>query len=932
MIRKIYLILLGIYAGYSLVYSQTPELFSKDAILDKVANQIKVFPQEKVYLHIDKSTYLPGDTLWFRAYLVDATFHLDSQDHRFVYAELVNPMDSIVSQVMIRQNENHVYQGYLPVSHNLAEGVYTLRAYTRYMIANERENIYKRPVHIVTSQWNKIKIKSVNGEKGRSSSLVLSLLEASGQKSVRDAQMSVKTKKSIPLKVSEKTNDIYVEYGKNLKEKNSSWLLSFKDNDGNYFQRFFPFGTTNEDYDVSFYPEGGYLLNGISCRVAFKAIGYSGNSIDVSLEVLDEEGQAVAVGQTLHEGMGVFTITPELDKKYKVICTNNYGREKTFDLPVVNERIKYGLKVDAQKESFKVTISSAVDAAPEPLYLIAHVRGMIIFSSELQESQKTFLFSKHDFPAGVVQFLLLDKKGNPLSERLAFSDNLLSASCDIDLGNSSMKKRELTNVKLQITDGTQQPIKGNFSISVTDSYFVPSDTCQTLVSYLLLTSEIKGIIRSPGFYFKGTAAARISLDLLMMIHGWRRYSIPDIVRANYASPVLERHSELAISGRTISDSPMLGKNTNEHIVSITGVGNASGFRRMIPTDTNGYFCFDSIEYSAGSGFYLEAMQLKGKKTECIELDVIKTSGLTELFPQAPLEDDSIRPVQSEEFMEISRIGNMHYLLRDVIVKAPFWGSRNYQKITDRDTNQYKDMRSIFGSMGMSIFSEAIEKETVETLVGDSVTNVNMKIDEGRVYETLYYGKQKVIVFVDDSYCEQSDMVINWLTPGDIENISFIKDVDRHRANALLMGSLHWGERLFAYGDLCSAYCKIPIKQETVAILNITTKNGFDSRCFGWWSHLYRDIQQNNQRMKTFYPLGYQLPIEFYSPKYDTEASKGSEVPDVRSTLYWQPELPTDEQGNASFSFYNSDQPADYVLIIEGISEKGELIHLVKRLK
>lgn len=145
--------------------------------------------------------------------------------------------------------------------------------------------------------------------------------------------------------------------------------------------------------------------------------------------------------------------------------------------------------------------------------------------------------------------------------------------------------------------------------------------------------------------------------------------------------------------------------------------------------------------------------------------------------------------------------------------------------------------------------------------------------------------------------------------------------------------MKWSEKYYLNTgrDLCHAYCRIPFSQEKIAILNVTTKDGFDSRCLGWWSKYYDDIQQRNMQNTTFYPLGYQKPVEFYSPKYDTAAGKNNEIPDLRTTLYWSPRLITDEQGNAAFSFYTSDQPGNYFLNIEGIADNGELVHVIKPL-
>ena len=79
-------------------------------------------------------------------------------------------------------------------------------------------------------------------------------------------------------------------------------------------------------------------------------------------------------------------------------------------------------------------------------------------------------------------------------------------------------------------------------------------------------------------------------------------------------------------------------------------------------------------------------------------------------------------------------------------------------------------------------------------------------------------------------------------------------------------------------------------------------------------------------IKPVMPLGYQLPIEFYSPKYETQESIDNPKPDLRTTIYWQPNVITDDKGNAKLDFYTADDPGTYSVIIEGVSEDGRLIH------
>ena len=100
-------------------------------IEDKLLTQLAVYPQEKVHLHTDRDYYMPGEKIWFKAYLVDALTHQFPTFSRYVYIELISPNDTIVSRVMIHP-ENDQYYGHISLMEILPEGNYTLRAYTRY--------------------------------------------------------------------------------------------------------------------------------------------------------------------------------------------------------------------------------------------------------------------------------------------------------------------------------------------------------------------------------------------------------------------------------------------------------------------------------------------------------------------------------------------------------------------------------------------------------------------------------------------------------------------------------------------------------------------------------------------------------------------------------------------------------------------------------
>ena len=74
------------------------------------------------------------------------------------------------------------------------------------------------------------------------------------------------------------------------------------------------------------------------------------------------------------------------------------------------------------------------------------------------------------------------------------------------------------------------------------------------------------------------------------------------------------------------------------------------------------------------------------------------------------------------------------------------------------------------------------------------------------------------------------------------------------------------------------------------------------------------------------PLGYSLPVEFYSPKYETKKAIESTTPDLRSTIYWKPDGATKPDGKTILDFYSADASTSYSIVLEGVSEEGRLIY------
>jgi hypothetical protein len=125
--------------------------------ITRLSTQIKNFPQEKVYLQLDRPYYSAGERLWFRIHMVHATAHTPLSISRYVYVELLNAHNEVLLRKKIRSSDEALYFGQIDISPDLAEGWYSIRAYTNFMRNIDESYFYRQKIYIGNS------LKGLNG-------------------------------------------------------------------------------------------------------------------------------------------------------------------------------------------------------------------------------------------------------------------------------------------------------------------------------------------------------------------------------------------------------------------------------------------------------------------------------------------------------------------------------------------------------------------------------------------------------------------------------------------------------------------------------------------------------------------------------------------------------------------------------------------------
>lgn len=438
--------------------------------------------QEKVYVHTDNTCYFVGDTLWYKAYVVRADNLQPTDMSRILYVELLSPDGVLVErQQIIVAPEGHTC-GQFALHDSLYSGYYEIRAYTRWMLNfNVSEHMYT--VQETWKFFNRQMCADYYRLWDGLYSRVLPIYskpEAPGDYDARRMYQRPKTRIQKPKK---------------------------------------------EELFVKFYPEGGQLVEGVPSRVAFEVQDQLEEAVDIK-GTLKEGDLKVADIATTHMGRGVFTVTPGAERLKAQFTWR--GKDYSFSLPKANPN-----GVVLMLNGGHVSIQGRGLPRNRQYGVSVLCRGVLQHFSELagvaDGSVVSIDLPVSSLPVGVNDVTVFDSEGQILADRLFFVGGT-SAISEIGIPvkpTGTVSPTKTYNPYEEISVGVQLPEPGTtFSLAVRDTGTdEPTYNNGNMMTDLLLSSELRGFIANPAYYFESDDAKhRQHLDLLMMVQGWRKYN------------------------------------------------------------------------------------------------------------------------------------------------------------------------------------------------------------------------------------------------------------------------------------------------------------------------------------------------------------------------------------------------------------------------
>ncbi|AYL97862.1 carboxypeptidase-like regulatory domain-containing protein [Mucilaginibacter celer] len=893
---------------------------------------IRQNPAERIYLHTDKSTYTPADTLWFKAYLFNAHSLTPSVKSGIMYVTIITDSNKVVKQQRLPV-ENGLTWGNISLD-DLPAGNYVLTAYTQWMQNFSKDGFFYRQFTIADdarSNWMANYSSTSTMVEGKEQAHVKLQLSDTYKKAVieRPVQLLVMKGKRRLYRSNLQTDEKgLIDITFNLPAKPGDIRIIANDAAGNRVDIPLNFNRP-QDADIQFMPEGGTLIDGLPARIGFKAIGLDGRGIEISGTVFNENHQPVTDFKSSHLGMGSFEITPKADENYTAKITLPGGQIKDYALPKAKSNgivLRVSDKPAADSIVISLQATDNIRKDGESYFLIGKSFGVICYGSIVNFKQSGSIngrVSKKLFPSGIAHFMLLDMKNRPLNERLVFIN--LNDNLHVNIGTSKITyaARDSVALNINVTDAAGKPVQANFSLAVTDDAQVHPDSLnnENIITRMLLTSELKGYVEQPNYYLNANDYnSHLALDNLLLTQGWVSYDWDK----PKGTPLYAAETELAIKGKVLnvfnkpvkktrvqlfSKSPLMASDT------LTDASGSFTFRNLPLTDTPAYFIKTAKNFNVG-------IVMDDAPTPTLSAPAAATfipwyvSNDTTLF-------NSLKTNRIKQNLANDLPADMH-TLREVKIKAKkiVKGSKNLNGAGNADyVFDEGDLLKAGKKTWVQFLTENVKSFREGTIIKQFVVRFSV---QGKTKVDLQFGTWRLPpsdffswYFVDN---KPIFFVVDGIALGDVFKSNFNDDPDFTMLKNYLEGNnaedikgieINTGSKYSDqyFGSYVPSDWKPYAHVSDFTFMEITTRGGYgpniDKTPGGF---LYK-------------PLALSFPSQFYSPKYLVNNAPKVKT-DLRSTIYWQPNVVTGADGKAVINFYTADMPSSYTIMLNGTDMTG----------
>jgi hypothetical protein len=761
---------------------------------------------EKVYLHVDRDIYYPGDDVWFKAYLIDGIDRTLTNHSNNLHVELISPSCKIIATRVIRL-ESGLGEGDFKLTGDLSSGKYKIRAYTNFMRNFSDQIFFCKDILIVNA---------------------------------------------------------------NDKNEGSTEAVKYVEN----------------KIHLIFFPEGGSLLDNTSSIVSFKAVNNLEKGCVVSGRIFSSAGDLITTFKSNHLGMGSFFLRPVPGLSYYSIFRGADSIDTKVDLP---KAVSNGINLCASfnQENYLIITTKT---NPQTLRLVSEHDLLLSISArnevvetvkyQIKDPLTNIIIPTDDLPDGILMLTLSTMENFPLSERLVYLERIAPIKIQIQTDKPLYNKREPLTLNISLLSDSNSELNGNISLAVVDKNFTENTSHfpRSIASWFLLESDVRGLVEDPSYYFDPSNPGRLKdLDLLLRTQGWRDF------RWKYDKINFSPENGFTISGRLRKYSVDKAIENSRVSIGIFGIG--TPYLTTVFTDSSGRFKLSDVNITGESRLIVTGTGKKERLQGILNLDSIfylpaKVSDT--LSPVSIIIENKMSKLKTT--YEINESIRKKYKLSDTISLGEVKVSAERHK--DAQIVKIESSRILYG------------KPDNELIITDQFLSYPYLIEILRghipgVVVTGTYPDYKVYLRGNGSLTQQGPPLV-------------LIDGRQATFEDLIFMPINAIDRIDVLKQIGSA--NIYGLRGANGVINLITRTG------GW---AYVPVKYS----KNIKISGYNASRVFYSPQHQDDSNSLYE-PDLRSTLFWKPEIELKGPGEVILKYYNSDNSSIVRITAEGITSTG----------
>jgi len=757
--------------------------FSQSSLDSSVSAYSNKYEQEKIHIHFDKDAYLPGETVWMKAYLLSES--KPSYISKNIYFDWTDAQGHLLLHSVSPVSEG-VSSSSFVLPYVVDHGVVHVKVYTQWMLNFDEAFLYNKDIPVLTpsDEFN------TSPEKIRSA--------------------------------------------------------------------------------ISFFAEGGDLVNGVNSVLAFEALDQHGRPVAVRGVIRNSKNNVVDSFRTSYQGMGYCTFRPANANQYVAVWKDETGESHTTPLPQIKPNGVVLHMASHKNDMIQYTLQRSVNAVTlNRLTVIGMIDQKVVYKNNvnLVNNQADGAINTVSFPCGIMQLTVFDGDMMPITERVIFINNRKPyAKTQMKLNQVNLNKRARNEISLEIPDS----LTANLSIAVTDAG-LGADSSQNIYSDLLLSSDLKGYVREAASYLDDSDSANDHLNLLLLTHGWRRFNWENAVSGKMpALKYLHDADFLTLKGEIHGTSANVDADDSIALLMISRDRKKQVLN--LPVNADGKFIQRGL-------YFYDSVQVVYKLNH-----VSKINSHSEISLYADLLPP-LTPARANE------PGYDWMKVPDVVLEKELNGNII-------ETNEYavpsQDMSYMLSPGTDASKASETAAHYLSTMFTDLRFAATLKesgtgTGDGRLTSYSPNGHSALKNNVNISY-DGSLVAMDDLKSVSMKEVLFLKFVPKTNPKSLPTLAITSRQSLAQSGIL-------------------ENKTGFAV------------------------VTGYTPAREFYAPRYGADKIQDYQASDFRSTLYWNPMVRLDKSHRKiNLVFYNNDVSNKYRVVVEGINQEGKLTRIEEIIK